>query len=97
MRPSMEPKEEQPYNRGKLPGLEISEDRAVPGLRKTPLDRHPSFLGRAQLPSTLLQPRDYLLRSVHMGPCLCFFLRVSQVWFKEHVHPTYLVKLRLDG
>lgn len=36
MRPSREPKEEQPYNREKLPGLEISEDRAVPGLRKTP-------------------------------------------------------------
>ena len=39
----MEPKEEQPYNREKLPGLEISEDRVVPGLRKTPLDQHRSF------------------------------------------------------
>lgn len=96
MRPSREPKEEQPYNREKLPGLEISEARAVPGLRKTPLDQHPSLLGRAQLPSTLLQPRDYLLCSVHAGPCLCFFLRVSQAWFKEHLHPTYLVKLGLS-
>lgn len=70
MRPSREPKEEQPYNREKLPGLEISEARVVPGLRKTPLDRHPSFLGRAQLPSTLLQPRDYLQRP--RGPLSLF-------------------------